>query len=70
MLMLGLLDAVLMKIAKLWSKPLLSPVSVMLSATHLVTVVMTSLSLSAIRRTVNRYNYMYIYVMHGMYTIC
>ena len=52
MLMLGLLDVVLMEIAKL-SKPLSSPVSVMLSATHLVTVVMTSLSLSAIRRTVN-----------------
>ena len=60
--MLGMLDVVMMEIAKLLSKPIPlsippSPASVMLCATYMVTVVTTSLSLSALRKTVSEYLY-------------
>ena len=53
MSMLGTFDVVMKEIVKLLSKRLISPVSVTLYATYMVTVVMILLSLAVIKKTVS-----------------
>ena len=53
MLLLDMLDAALMETVRFLQRIFPSLVSVMLSATTLVTVVMTLLSLTAIKKTVS-----------------